>query len=87
MKRFKIPDLRFKNFFLDKRRYFRIMEVMLLTVSRIKNLSAISRDIGQVLFASVFVEPIIKGSLDSKTTFAGLLLTLVSWQASVILAK
>ena len=49
--------------------------------------SEISRDISQVFFASVFVDPIVKGAFDVGTISLGLLLAIIGWLVSIVLIK
>jgi hypothetical protein len=49
-------------------------------------LSEISRDIGQVFFASVFIGPLLGESLHLFLVYAGLLLSLIFWYLSMLLA-
>ena len=55
------------------------------TSTRINILSEISRDVAQVLFAGLFIEPIAKGSINLTATIFGLILSLVAWAASILL--
>ena len=50
-------------------------------------LSEVSRDIGQVFFASLAVGPLISGSMSVRVLAAGLLLSLIFWAISLLLAK
>ena len=50
-------------------------------------LSAISRDIAQVLFAGLFVEPIANGHFNTSFIVLGLLLSLGTWFMSLLLAQ
>ena len=50
-------------------------------------LSDISRDIGQVFFASLFVGQILENTVHLKTMVVGLGLALVFWFFSVLFAK
>lgn len=50
-------------------------------------LAEIFRDVGQVFFAPVFVEPIVAGSTTSLVFFSGIALALVSWFLSFLLSK
>jgi hypothetical protein len=50
-------------------------------------LSEISRDIGQVFFASVFLTPLLSGTLNLFLVYAGLLLSLILWYLSILLTN
>lgn len=52
-----------------------------------ETLSAISRDIAQVLFAGLFIEPIVSGNTNTYFVLLGLLLSVVAWVWSLLLAK
>jgi hypothetical protein len=49
-------------------------------------LSEMSRDIGQVFFASVFLTPLLSGTFNLFLVYTGLLLSLIVWYLSVLLA-
>lgn len=61
------------------------MEYMILTHERIKVLSGINRDIAQVLFASMFLAPMIGEKTDVILALFGLILSFSAWSASLIL--
>jgi hypothetical protein len=61
--------------------------VMTLTPARFRVLSEIARDIAQVFFASVFVQPILIGETSILTFTAGGLLSIVWWLFSVVLTN
>jgi len=46
-------------------------------------LSAISRDVAQVFFASVFVGPVVSGQATPFLIFSGLVLSVLAWLLSV----
>jgi hypothetical protein len=50
-------------------------------------LSEISRDIGQVFFASVFLTSLLSGTLNLFLVYAGLLLSLIFWYLGILLAN
>ena len=52
-----------------------------------ETLSEISRDMGQVFFASVLVDPVVNGSISGQLFFGGLTLSLFSWILSLLLSK
>lgn len=52
-----------------------------------KTFSSISRDIAQVIFASVFVGPLVGGAINIFLAFSGLLLSVFFWYASVLFIK
>jgi len=64
--------------------YFRYMTATLL---KTETLSAISRDIAQVLFAGLFIEPIANGHANIYLIALGLLLSFGTWFSSLLLAK
>ena len=51
-----------------------------------ETLLEISRDMGQVFFASVLVDPVVNGSISSQLFFGGLTLSLFSWILSLLLS-
>lgn len=61
---------------------------MRLEDSRLKVLSEITRDAGQVFFASMFVGPLLSiGEINWAVAAYGLVLTLFSWYVSLLLAR
>jgi hypothetical protein len=50
-------------------------------------LSEISRDIGQIFFASIFLTPLLGGTVNLSLMYAGLLLSLLFWYLSILLAN
>jgi hypothetical protein len=52
-------------------------EITRMTPQTFTVLSEISRDIGQVFLASVFIGPLLGGSLNLFLVYAGLLLSLI----------
>jgi hypothetical protein len=50
-------------------------------------LSEISRDIGQIFFASIFLTPLLGGTVNFPLVYAGLLLSLLFWYLSILLAN
>ena len=50
-------------------------------------LSEISRDIAQVSFASVFVDPIIRGDFNPTALLIGLSTSVIMWYVSFIVIK
>jgi hypothetical protein len=50
-------------------------------------LSEISRDIGQIFFASIFLTPLLGGTVHLFLVYAGLLLSLLFWYLSILLAN
>jgi len=53
----------------------------------VEALSEISADIAQIFFATLFIEPIVRGSVDVIVTALGLALALVTWAASIVLRQ
>jgi len=60
---------------------------MYLTVSRLKIISDIVRDVAQVFFASAFVGPIVSGEATLFFIIGGLLLSLAFWYWSIALIR
>ena len=60
---------------------------MTLTKSRLQVISEIARDLAQVFFASVFLEPLITGNANIYSFVLGLILALASWYLSIVLVK
>lgn len=60
---------------------------MILSSSRLEILSEISRDIGQVFFASVFIGPFFNELLNWPLVISGLILSLIFWSISLFLTK
>ena len=58
---------------------------MKFSISNIKLISDISRDIGQVFFAAVFIGPLVTGYANWFTLVMGLLLSISSWYISILL--
>jgi len=58
-----------------------------LKIKRIKIFSDILQDIAQVLFASMFVGPLISGTLDASMIYFGAVLSVVIWISSVLLIR
>ncbi len=57
------------------------------TRPRVEALSEISADVAQIFFATLFIEPIVHGSVDAVVTGLGLALALVAWAVSVVLRQ
>jgi len=55
--------------------------------AKAKVYSEILRDIGQVIFASMFIGPLMTGKLDFSIAFFGLLFSVLAWYSSVSLIK
>ena len=55
--------------------------------TKLYTLSGISRDIAQVLFASMFVGPILSGMIDWAIIISGLTLSAACWWLSLSLSK
>ena len=60
---------------------------MLLSESKLEIISEITRDIGQVFFASVFIAPLFSDTLNWTTVVSGLILSLIFWSLSLLLSK
>lgn len=52
-----------------------------------ETLAAIGRDVAQVLFAGLFIEPIASGKMSAALLVSGFILSLVAWSVSLLLAK
>ena len=55
------------------------------TAARLQAIAAIARDIGQIIFASVFVGPLLGGQLHLVVALFGLALSSGFWYASLLL--
>jgi hypothetical protein len=60
---------------------------MVLSFSRLEILSEISRDIGQVFFASVFLGPLLSEQSFWATSVSGLLFSITFWGVSLLLTR
>jgi len=60
---------------------------MAITPARLRIASNISRDIAQVIFASVFIGPLLGGTPKPYTIAIGLVVSLAGWYMSMILIK
>ena len=60
---------------------------MIAALFKTEALSEISRDIAQVFFAGLFIEPIATGNANIYFLFFGLLLALAAWVWSLLLAQ
>ena len=58
-----------------------------MTEERIKRFASILSDMGQVMFASILIEPLINNSFNSVTIVVGSALALLAWFASLLLSK
>lgn len=58
-----------------------------MTVAKFGALSAAFRDMAQVLFASVFVGPLVSNQSNSFLLANGLILSAVAWFISIVLIK
>jgi len=56
-------------------------------MKKLEALSQISRDIGQVFFASTFIGPMVSGAFDTPIVVAGFIFTLLAWYVSLLFAK
>lgn len=56
-------------------------------MTKSETLSQISRDIGQVLFASMFIGPIMDGVFKLSVIATGFVFTLLAWYISFLFAK
>lgn len=60
---------------------------MLLSEPKLEVLSEITRDIGQVLFGSVFIAPLFSDTPNWVAIISGLILSLIFWSLSLLLSK
>jgi len=58
-----------------------------LTPARLSIVSDIAKDIAQVFFALVFLEPLMTGNTNMVTFAIGLSLALISWFFRVVIVK
>jgi len=62
---------------------FGMIEAMKFTVAKLNKLSDICVAMGQVVFASIFVDPILSGSYNWIIIITGLLLAISVWSLSL----
>lgn len=67
--------------------WYNVYTSMTAALLKTETLSAISRDIAQVLFAALFIEPLVGGSSNVPLIVFGSLLSLTTWVVSLVLAK
>ncbi len=60
---------------------------MTAALLKVETLSTISRDVAQVLFAGLFIEPIVSGKVNALLMIFGFTLSLTAWVISLLLAK
>lgn len=60
---------------------------MTAVLLKTETLSAINRDVAQVFFAGLFVEPIVNGHTNFYFILWGLLLSFGTWTFSLLLAR
>lgn len=60
---------------------------MTATLLKTETLSAISRDIAQVLFAALFIEPIARGNINVRLIIVGIILSGAAWIISLLITK
>ena len=60
---------------------------MLNSLVNPRALGEISKDLGQIFFASVFIASLLGGTVNYFTVFAGLVLSIVFWSFYVITRK
>ena len=60
---------------------------MHLSKERFEKLSDISVSVGQVVFASVFVEPLVVGSFNWLNILVGIIFSVLFWWMSVLLIR
>jgi hypothetical protein len=61
--------------------------VFTLATGRLRIVSEIAKDIAQVCFASVVLEPLMRGNANMFTFALGLSLALIPWVLSVVIGK
>lgn len=59
----------------------------MINIEKTETLSMISRDLGQIFFASAFLGPLLSGDGADITMVIGLVFALFSWYCALILAK
>ena len=59
----------------------------MISAEKLQTLSAISRDIGQVFFATMFVGPLVNGFVDWLPISFGLLFAFICWMTSFLLTN
>lgn len=60
---------------------------MKFTISRLDKISDISISIGQIIFASVFLEPLLKETINKERIVFGLILATLCWLLSLIVIR
>ena len=60
---------------------------MITALPKTETLSEISRDIAQVFFAGLLIEPIVSGQTSFYFVLLGLLLSVAAWVWSLLLAR
>jgi hypothetical protein len=61
--------------------------VMKLSTLKLDKISDISISVGQVIFASVFLESLLKGEINITRILTGLILTFLCWILSLVVIK
>ena len=56
-----------------------------LSSGKLEKLSDISISVGQVFFASVFIEPLIGGEFNWSNILAGFILSVIFWLISLVI--
>lgn len=64
-----------------------IHNIIKLTRPRYQVISEVSRDIGQVFFASLFIGPLITGKINWLLVIMGFFLSIMFWLFGVLLIK
>ena len=59
----------------------------MMSLAKPEALAEVSRDIGQVFFASLIAGPLVTGALDTNLTVFGLILSSIFWLTSIFLSK
>lgn len=60
---------------------------MAFSLVKLKTLSEIVRDIGQVLFATVLVGPLVNGTIDVSLVIFGSIMSVSAWSLGLILVE
>ncbi|MEI7513022.1 MAG: hypothetical protein WCJ74_00170 [bacterium] len=55
--------------------------------AKVDAISEITRDIGQVFFASMFVAPIMQAEINWAITLSGFILSIIFWVFSILISE
>jgi hypothetical protein len=65
---------------------YNVITRVILTPEKLKTLSEIARDVGQVFFASMFIGPLVIGSVNWPLIITGFLVSLIFWLLSLLMS-